>query len=107
MRTSALLAGIVALVGAFALGKAMREPHVPAATFAVVPNEEIATQVAVAALAPIYGRENIERQKPFRAALSGDVWTVEGSLPPGFVGGVAIAEISKADGHIIRMTHGK
>jgi NTF2 fold immunity protein len=32
---------------------------------------------------------------------------VEGSLPKGAKGGVALAEISKEDGRIIRVSHGK
>jgi hypothetical protein len=32
---------------------------------------------------------------------------VEGYLRPDFVGGVAVVEISKVDGRIIRMSHGR
>ena len=50
---------------------------------ALVPNEETAIRIAEAIWIPIFGQELIERQKPFRAKLENDVWTVRGSLPEG------------------------
>ena len=56
---------------------------------------------------PIHGEAKIDGEKPFRASLKDGAWTVEGSLPPGAKGGVALAEISKEDGRILRAIHGK
>lgn len=42
-----------------------------------------------------------------KAILRDGVWYVEGSLPKGLVGGVAIAEIAKDDGRILRISHGQ
>jgi hypothetical protein len=72
-----------------------------------VPNADAAIQIAVAVWGPIYGAEKIEREKPYRASLRNGVWVVEGSLPPQSLGGVAIAEISKKDGRILKVSHGK
>jgi len=72
-----------------------------------VPNAEVATMIAVKALEQIYGHAKIEKEKPFHATLSGGVWTVQGTLPKGLKGGVALAEISKQDGRILRISHGK
>jgi hypothetical protein len=72
-----------------------------------VPNADVAIKIAVAVWEPIYGAEHIAKEKPFRAVLKDGVWTVQGSLPKGMKGGVALAEISKADGRIIRVIHGK
>lgn len=73
-----------------------------------VPNAETAISIAIAVWTPIYGAENIARQKPYRASLGADgIWVVEGSLPEGWLGGVALAEIAKADGRILRVSHGK
>ncbi len=73
-----------------------------------IPNEETAIKIAVAVWIPIYGKEKIEKEKPYKAVLKDGIWYVEGSLEEGFVkGGVAEAEISKDDGHIIRISHGK
>ncbi len=72
-----------------------------------VPNEETAIKIAVAVWIPIYGKEQIENEKPYKAVLKDGVWFVTGSLPEGWIGGVAEAEIAKDDGQIIRISHGE
>ncbi|MBI3996184.1 MAG: YbbC/YhhH family protein [Candidatus Omnitrophica bacterium] len=71
-----------------------------------VPDEDTAIKIAEAIWAPIYG-ESLNDERPFHANLVGDIWHVEGSLPEGMSGGVAEAEIAKADGRILRVSHGK
>ncbi len=73
----------------------------------VVPNDATAIKIAVAVWEPIYGADNIARQKPFRATFAAGVWTVTGSLQKHMVGGVALAEIAKTDGRILRISHGR
>ena len=46
-------------------------------------------------------------EKSYRATLADGIWTVEGSLPKGRKGSVALARISKKDGRILRVIHGK
>jgi hypothetical protein len=77
-----------------------------------VPDEETAIRIAVAVWTPIYGKQKIEEEKPYRATLINGIWYVRGSLPRppnGMVraGGVAEAEINKDDGRIIRISHGR
>ena len=72
-----------------------------------VPNAETAIRIALAVWEPIYGKKQIDSEKPYRVTLKNGVWTVEGSLPPGWRGGVAIAEISASDGTILRVSHGR
>ncbi|HEY0721876.1 MAG TPA: NTF2 fold immunity protein [Gammaproteobacteria bacterium] len=72
-----------------------------------IPDEETAIAVAVAVWKPIYGVAQIKHESPFVAKLKDGVWYVSGSLPEGWAGGVAEAEISKADGTILRISHGK
>ena len=72
-----------------------------------VPDADTAIKIAVAVWEPIYGRKQIQSQKPFRATLRNGVWTVHGSLPPNTPGGVAEADISKKDGRVLRVIHGK
>ena len=74
-----------------------------------VPTEAVAVKIAVAVWEPIYGVEDIARQKPYRATLADGVWTVQGTFAEaeGRKGGVALAEIAKKDGRILRVTHGK
>jgi hypothetical protein len=70
-----------------------------------VPDEQTAIAIAVAAWIPIYGRAQIESEKPYKATLKDGVWTVTGTLPPGYDGGTAVAEIAQADGRILRVIH--
>jgi hypothetical protein len=72
-----------------------------------VPNEKTAIAIAVAVWSPIYGEEKIQNEKPFKAVLKDGVWRVEGTLPAGYLGGVAEAEISKEDARILRISHGE
>jgi hypothetical protein len=78
-----------------------------------VPNAATAVKVGEAVLMPVYGEEKIIGERPFKATLEKDVWTVEGTLhcdgPPGTVcaGGTAVVKISKASGQILFMMHYK
>ena len=72
-----------------------------------VPDAATAIGIAVAIWEPLYGKDAIARQAPYRAALHGDVWLVEGSLGERRLGGVALVEIARDDGRIIRVSHGR
>ncbi len=77
---------------------------VPQAGF--VPDEATAIKIAEAVWTPIYG-DILKDGRPFHAKLIGDVWHIEGSMPKDALGGVAEAEIAKADGKILRVSHGQ
>jgi hypothetical protein len=73
-----------------------------------VPDEKTAVRIAEAVLDPIYGEQQVAQEKPFSAALDGDTWTVQGHLPQGSNrGGVAVVELSRHDGRILRVAHGR
>jgi len=76
-----------------------------------VPNAETAVKIAEAVLIPVYGEEKILSERPFKAALQEDVWTVEGTLHCGegkrCNGGTAVVKISKSTGQILHMIHYK
>jgi NTF2 fold immunity protein of polymorphic toxin system component len=86
-------------------------------TSGFVPDSKTAVAIAEAVLIPVYGKEHIESERPFSAALKQNVWTIEGTLycsdGKGGVktedcdGGVAAVKISKNDGRILYMLHGK
>src|SRR6266850_494912 len=59
-----------------------------------VTDAKTAISIAIAVWEPIYGVKEIANEKPYRASLDRQhgIWTVEGSLPKGYHGGVAIAE---------------
>ena len=70
-------------------------------------DETTAVLIAEAVFYSIYGEEKIKQERPFKATLNEEIWTVTGTLSKGFKGGTAIAEISKKDGRVIRVSHGK
>lgn len=71
-----------------------------------VPTSEIAIRIAEAVASALYGETTATRERPFRARLRGNVWTVMGTLnPPGAYGGVAIIQISKTDGRVLFAHH--
>lgn len=95
----------IAIASGLATADAEEPRFVPKEGF--VPDAKTAIRIAEAVWAPIYGTESIERQRPLNATFSNGVWTVTGTLAPARKGGVALAEISKADGRILRVSHGK
>lgn len=99
-----LFTGLVAALSSFGADDA--KPHSVAPKDGFVPNEQTAIQIAVAVWTPIYGKENIERQKPYKVWLKEGIWYVAGHLPKNMAGGVAIAEIKKSDAKIVRISHG-
>jgi len=89
-----------------------KKPHGP------VPDEATAVKIAEAALIQVYGKEQIESERPFHATLSSGVWRVAGTVNcPGSngqrftgtvcAGGVASARISEAKGRVLSMEHTK
>ena len=73
-----------------------------------VPDAATAVKIAVAVWEPIYGQEPIAQQKPYKVVLVNGIWRVEGTLQnQEAAGGVALAEIAKNDGRVLRVSHGK
>jgi hypothetical protein len=99
---------VLVVLALLALSVRADDPHIhsfkPQAGF--VPNEATAIRIAEAVWLPIYG-VGIYDNKPFGAKLNGDSWVVEGTLPEYMHGGAPYAEISRIDGRIIRVSHGK
>lgn len=73
----------------------------------VISNAQTASAVAFAYLVPIYGKAQIRRELPLRATLRDHVWTVEGVLPPGSVGGTAFIALCQPNGTVLRIIHSK
>ena len=77
-----------------------------------VPDSGTAVQIAEAVLIPVYGKKEIESERPFTAKLEKNTWIVNGTLrcPDGkemCFGGVAVVKISKTNARIVYMMHGK
>ena len=73
----------------------------------IVADSLSAVLIAKAAWYPLYGKEKIEREKPFRATEYIKYWAVEGSLPEGHDGGTAHIVIRKSDGKVMKVWHEK
>ncbi len=74
----------------------------------IIPDAETAAKVGIAILSSIYGKEDIEKEKPFEVELVNDsVWYVRGSLPFGYVGGCGRITIQRMDGKVLYFDHGK
>ena len=65
-----------------------------------------AAQVAERIFKKIYG-EGVVRERPWCVAETGGCYIVTGSLPKGFVGGVAQLKLRKKDGQVWVFYHGK
>src|SRR5689334_3181513 len=81
-----------------------------------VPDKDTAVKIAEAVLIPIYGRKQIESERPFKASLQKGVWIVTGTLhckdQQGQVtesckGGTAVLELSEEDARILSVMHYK
>lgn len=74
----------------------------------VIPDEDTAGKVAYIILDRIYGVESINKQRPFEILGDEEKWVVKGVLHGRYtVGGVAEIELSKKDGRVLMVTHGK
>jgi hypothetical protein len=98
-----LVVSAALLMGAVVPQDPVRHAYVPPNGF--VPDSLTAVRIAIAVWGPIYGDRQIANEHPLRATLRDSTWTVTGSLGPGEIGGVAIAEIAKRDGRVLRVSH--
>lgn len=73
----------------------------------LVPDSSTAAHIAEAVLLAVYSAELIDLQKPFLVEEHSGVWLVQGQLPRNMLGGVAEVEISRTDGRVLRMQHGR
>jgi hypothetical protein len=76
-------------------------------TFGRVPNAASAIRIAITVWEPLYGKKEIASERPFHAEIRKGIWYVYGSLPAGFLGGVAEAKIRQSDGKVLHIFHGQ
>ena len=72
----------------------------------LVPDKKAAINIAEAILFPIYGEKNVRNERPYQVSLNNGKWTVEGTLPRGFVGGVFHIVIRQRDACVVEISHG-
>ena len=74
----------------------------------VIPNDSLAVEMAKIVLFPIYGKDNIERQRPYQVTLiNNELWSINGSLPKNALGGTFGIVINKSDGQVKLIFHEK
>lgn len=71
-----------------------------------VPDATTAIRIAEAVAFAQWGEDRIRDERPFKARLRGDAWTVKGTLhPEGAPGGTAVIQISRQTGAILFVVH--
>ena len=73
----------------------------------IVKESNTAIKIAEAILFEIYGKENIESQKPFKEYLIKNYWVISGTLPEGSLGGTFLIIIDAKNAQVLKITHGK
>ena len=73
----------------------------------LIPTKEDAINYGENILFDLYGKENIEAEKPYQIHLINDYWIVTGTLPKGFKGGVFELVFDSWNGKILMLVHGK
>lgn len=108
----AVVAMVWALAGSLCFAQSLRlgKPKSVVPKDGFVPTATVAVAIAEAVLVPVYGKHQIDSERPFKAELSGDVWDVTGTVacnPPASIcpGGAAEVKIAKKTGEILFMTH--
>jgi len=66
-----------------------------------------AIKIAEPILFDIYGKENIEKQRPYEIYLLENYWVISGTLPENYVGGTFLIIIDARNSKVIKITHGK
>ncbi len=66
-----------------------------------------AIKVAEPILFSIYGKENIESEKPYETYLINNYWVIAGTLPEDSLGGTFLIIIDARNSKVLKVTHGK
>ncbi len=102
MRNSLLLCSLLIMF--------QSEPNIPKPTRPCVPDAKTAARVAYSVSAALYGEKIINAELPFKCILKDNVWMVVGAMPSKakrMTGGTVTVKISRLDGRIIGIIHGK
>ena|SRR5690242_4180876 len=83
------------------------ESYVP--TTGYIPDSRTAVAVAIAVLTPIYGKSDIDSERPWHTGLKDGIWTVVGTFNAkgATMGGSAIIQLDKKTGAVLFVTHGQ
>ena len=73
----------------------------------VIKDSATAIKIVEPILFDIYGKEKIEKQRPYEIYLLENYWVISGTLPENYVGGTFLIIIDARNSKIIKITHGK
>ncbi|SHF88137.1 NTF2 fold immunity protein [Flavobacterium fluvii] len=73
----------------------------------IVKSSNTAIKIAEAVLFEIYGKANIEEQKPYEKYLIKNYWVISGTLPERSKGGTFLIIIDAKNAQVLKITHGK
>lgn len=74
----------------------------------LVDNEELFIQLSEKILFNRFGKNQIEKQKPYIVKVRQDtIWTIKGQLPENTDGGVFYLEMNCKNAQILKIKHGK
>ena len=73
----------------------------------IIKNEEILIKIIEPILFDIYGKKNIEEQKPYEINDFENYYVVNGILDKNYKGGTFLIIIDKRNSQILKITHGK
>lgn len=73
----------------------------------VIPNSKTAVEIAESILFPIYGKDNIIKQRPYDVSFTDGYYIINGTFPKPQIGGTFIIIINSKDGKVIKLTHGE
>ncbi|WP_338839507.1 YbbC/YhhH family protein [Flavobacterium ginsenosidimutans] len=73
----------------------------------IIKDSITAIEIAEPILFDIYGKEKIEKQRPYEIYLLENYWVISGTLPENYLGGTFLIIIDARNSRIIKITHGK
>jgi len=73
----------------------------------IVKNSETAIKIVEPILYEIYGKKQIESEKPYEIYLIKNYWIIQGTLREKSKGGTFIIIINAKDSQILKVSHGK
>ena len=73
----------------------------------IIKSNEILVKIVEPILFEIYGKNNIEKQKPYEINDFENYYVMNGTLEKGNIGGTFLLIIDKRNSQILKITHGK
>lgn len=73
----------------------------------IIKDSVSAVKIAETILFDIYGKQKIEKQKPYEIYFLDQYWIISGTLPEGYIGGTFLIIIDARNSNILKITHGK